>query len=66
LVYRYYCIENEVVPGLVPRGVVKLQAADEDMTITDEEGQIRRNVFGYIEVERKLTNEEMRKYGLEE
>lgn len=64
-VYRYWCIEQPPVPGNVPPGFIRMDAADEDGEMTDEEGHII-TAWGMVEYERPLTEAEQDKYGLEE
>lgn len=63
--YRYWCIEGSPVPGNVPPGAIRMEAADEDGEMTDEEGHIIE-AWGFVEYERPLTEQEMDRFGLEE
>lgn len=62
--FRYYCPARPPVPGAVPRGVIRVECADEDGIMVDEEGHAHK-AWGFVEYERELTDKEIDDYELE-
>lgn len=62
--YRYYCPARPPEPGAVPPGAVRVEYADEDGYMMDEEGTSHA-AWGFVEYDRKLTDAEIDRYELD-
>lgn len=60
--YRYYCLFRPPMPGTIPRGMVKIVDFGERRMVPE----IRREAWGYVDYERKLSEREMYEYELAE
>lgn len=62
--YRYYCPARPPVPGAIPRGVIRVECADEDGYMVDEE-RYSHQCWGFVEYDRELTQKEIDDYELD-
>lgn len=62
--YRYYCLSRPPIPGAIPRGVVNIKCAGDDGRMVDEDGHTHE-AWGFVEVERELTDKEVKDFNLE-
>lgn len=61
--HRYYCPERPPMPGTIPRGVVRIEYAEDGFMI-DDEGHSRK-AWGFVEYDRILTPKEIADYELD-
>lgn len=61
--FRYYCPQRPPVPGSIPRGVIRIEYA-EDGYMIDAEGHSRK-AWGFVEYDRELTAKEIYDYELD-
>ena len=61
--HRYYCPQRPPVPGAIPRGVVRIEYAEDGFMI-DDEGHSRK-AWGFVEYDRELTDKEVADFELD-
>ena len=64
MIYRYYCPARPPAPDAVPRGAIRVEYADEDGYMVDEEGHVYE-AWGFVEYDRQLTEKEIDDYELD-